>query len=506
MTNKRGWFGVTLYILLISLPYMIGWVLQGSQIWFSGLFLNPIDGYSYFAKMQQGAEGLWFFTLPFTAQPGDGVVLFEFYIFLGHLSRITHFSIPFIFHLARILCSVFLFYQLWQFILKFIKLDHISKKKIFFFVLFSSGMGWTALLFGYKSADFWVAEAYPFFSSLISPHFTFGMAIFLWLVNHIFERQTFLHRLVISVFSIFLCLAMPFASVILCMIIGIAWIAVPRWRNRIIFFQILYLVIPSAIFLGWQYLTTLFHPQLSIWNQQNVTVSPPLWDLLISFSPMMVLTLLSFRKGKEYLQQSGYQISFIWFVSCLALTVFPFSLQRRFLFSFSIPVTILALYELDTWVKNKKWARKIVNIFFALPLVTIVMLYMIMAFSIIQRSPYSYLTKGEMEAYSWIQKSTDAKSVILSDETHALKIPAITGHRVFYGHPFETVNAVEKQNQLNALLSCNGYTIQSAVDFLQEQDVDEVLLPMEIYRKAECLHELRKLNQNLDFVFLSTRE
>lgn len=505
MIKTRGLFWLILFILLISLPTFVGWIMQGSQLRFSGLILNPIDGYSYFAKMQQGAQGAWLFKLPFTAQPGIGVVLFEFYLFLGHISRIFHLSIPLVFHLARVFCSIFLFFQVLEFIKQYLNFKNLTTDQVLLFILFGSGMGWAALIVGYKSADFWVAEAYPFFSALISPHFTLGMAIFLWVLSHVFEQQSLVKRLVLFLFAILLCLAIPFASVILCIILALTWLVVPRWRNRIVLTQILTVAIPSILFLGWQYGATLHHPQLSIWNQQNVTLSPPLWDILIGFSPMLILAILSLRRGKEHRQQPGYQLLFIWFLGCLLLSVFPFSLQRRFLFSFSIPVTILGLYELDQWMA-KSWGVKLKNVLFALPLVTIGMLYIIMAFSIMQRSHYSYMTLAEVESYSWIRNSAMTDSVILSDEMHALKIPAITGHQVFYGHPFETVNAIEKQSQLEALLSCQGFTAQSVVEFLKKEQVNDVLIPREIYDITICLQELPVTRQNKEFIYLHVQD
>jgi hypothetical protein len=505
MTKTRGLFWLILFILLISLPMLFGWIMQGTQLRFSGLLLNPTDGYSYFAKMQQGAQGAWLFKLPFTAQPGTGVVLFEFYLFLGQFSRLFHLSIPAVFYLARIFCSIFLFLQIWAFIKKYLIFKNLSTEQVLLFILFGSGMGWAALIGGYKSADFWIAEAYPFFSALISPHFTLGLAILLWVLNHVFEQQSWFRRLELFLLAIVLCLAMPFASVILCIILSLAWLMIPLWRNRMVLTQILILAIPSMLFLGWQYGATLYHPQLSIWNQQNVTLSPPLWDILIGFSPMLILVILSLRKGKEYWQQAGYRLLFIWFLSCLLLSIFPFSLQRRFLFSFSIPVTSLGLYELDQWMA-KSWGARLKNVIFALPLVTISMLYMIMAFSILQRSHYAYMTLAEVEAYSWIQNTAAKDTVILSDDLHALKIPALTGHQVFYGHPFETVNAMEKKSQLEALLSCQEFTTQSAMEFLQEEQVNEVLIPKEIYEKAICLQELPVIRQNQEFIYLHVQD
>jgi hypothetical protein len=55
-----------------------------------------------------------------------------------------------------------------------------------------------------------------------------------------------------------------------------------------------------------------------------------------------------------------------------------------------------------------------------------------------------YLTNGEIQAYQWIENNTAPDSLILASPDSGLLIPGYTGRRVFYGHPFETVNAKDE--------------------------------------------------------------
>lgn len=71
-------------MLAVSLPYAWALAAGGDTHVFGGFLLNPIDGNSYLAKMMQGWSGAVTFTLPYTAEPGEGVILFVFYLFLGH--------------------------------------------------------------------------------------------------------------------------------------------------------------------------------------------------------------------------------------------------------------------------------------------------------------------------------------------------------------------------------------------------------------------------------------
>ena len=55
-------------LLWANLPYLIGYVSSTPANRFGGFFLYEQDGYSYLAKMRQGAQGAWDFHLPYTSE------------------------------------------------------------------------------------------------------------------------------------------------------------------------------------------------------------------------------------------------------------------------------------------------------------------------------------------------------------------------------------------------------------------------------------------------------
>ena len=70
-----------LLYLFVVLGFVLGPALYASQnapagYEFAGFTYNAIDGNSYLAKMRQGWEGEWKFTLPYTSDPGEGTYLF----------------------------------------------------------------------------------------------------------------------------------------------------------------------------------------------------------------------------------------------------------------------------------------------------------------------------------------------------------------------------------------------------------------------------------------------
>src|SRR5215831_9043186 len=83
---------------------------------FGGFLHNPIDGATYHAKMFQGWQGKWKYTSPYSPEPGSGAYLYVFYLFLGHVARISDFSITGVFHFSRALAIIVLLFCLYHFV------------------------------------------------------------------------------------------------------------------------------------------------------------------------------------------------------------------------------------------------------------------------------------------------------------------------------------------------------------------------------------------------------
>ena len=78
------------------------------------------------------------------------------------------------------------------------------------------------------------------------------------------------------------------------------------------------------------------------------------------------------------------------------------------------------------------------------------------AHAIQTRDPAVYLMPGEKEAFEWIQTSTPPNSIIAAAPKTGLLIPAYTGRRVIYGHPFETIQAEKEKTWVENLYQTGG--------------------------------------------------
>ncbi len=107
---ERSWvFKVSLVVMLLtSLPYLLGYAMQGEALRFSGFIFAVEDGNSYIAKMLSGAHGSWLFRTPYTSMQQGGVLMFAPYILLGKLASSPgmHDQLVGLFHLFRILSGV----------------------------------------------------------------------------------------------------------------------------------------------------------------------------------------------------------------------------------------------------------------------------------------------------------------------------------------------------------------------------------------------------------------
>ena len=465
----------SILLIIISLPYLVAPKLAGIGNEFGGFLINPLDGNTYLAKMYEGYQGEWLFTLPFTANHTQGAFLFEFYIFLGHIARWLHLPLWTVFHLARILSTILFLIALTEFLEKVIDLKGKQFALCTALICFGSGLGWIFILFGQVTSDFWVAEAYPFLSSFSNPHFILGMALLLAILTRT-EIRGGKNLAVLWILGISLGIIMPFAAVIA----GIIVVARELWRwfeehkfNPLI---------PVVLALGagtvvlFQYWQTLQDPLLVGWNAQNITSTVPLWDLLVSFSPIIFLAmyyLFFLVKNKSINSQDRLPI--IWAIVLLVLIFIPFSLQRRFIFGLYIPLSILAIRGLFSISCNKP---KIINYFSLMILVVSFLtniIFITSNLSIVQSQNSMFiLSQDESSALRWLRENTENSDILISSPSLSNFIPGRTGRKVVYGHPFETVDAQVREDEVNNFYA-NFFSMEEQRKYLIDQSIDWVI-------------------------------
>jgi hypothetical protein len=429
-------------LVLTMLPYLIAARMGGPGYVFSGFLLNPLDGFSYLAKMYQGWSGSWTFRLPFSADPGQGSYLFLFYLFLGHVARWVHLPLIWTFHLARTLSITALVFALAYFFQRLLP-DGRQAWLAFTLAALGSGLGWLAVFLGGFTSDFWVAEAYPFLSAYANPHFPLAIALLLWLLTVPVLPINWFKALAIIMASLLLGVILPFGVVVACAIL--AGVTIWEWidQHRLSWYKLALVIAGGAAPLVYDLVIVRLSPQLAAWNSQNLTPAPPLWDLLVSLSPLLFLAIPGAYfavKRRDF----GSRLMIIWAVLGLALVYAPFNLQRRFMLALYIPLAGLSTVAIFTWAGNT--ARRYRITVAALFLLVVPTNLVIIASGIgaaMSHEEHVYLSRGEDAALSWLRANTPQDALVLASPESGALIPAYTGRRVLYGHPFETMDAAE---------------------------------------------------------------
>jgi hypothetical protein len=465
---ERQWLiGVSLIVLgLASLPYLVGALAAGPDRIFTGLQVNPLDGVSYLAKMRLGYNGEWLFRLLFTPEPGQGVFLFTYFIALGQLARIFSLPLIVVFHLARLLGGFALLWMIYQLIARVTDTAHFAnaidlRRRAWWIVAMSSGVGWLAALLGHGAAsDLTIPESNTFYSLIANAHFALAAAIMIAMVILVLEMRSFsIGRIaLLTGLSLGLAIIQPFAPIAVYTILGVTLLVI-WWRNsrvhpersvaqsrdasafpRYAFTATFIAGLITAPWLLYLYAATQADAVLQAWSAQNLTPSPPPLDYLLGYGLLWIFAFFGLRQAWQ--RKTDWDVLLlVWILVTLPLLYAPFPLQRRLSLGLHVPIGIMAAIGLTEIVRSK-WPRRVV---IGITLLTSFFIELALFGGAAAHDARIYLSVNEAQALSWLQQNAPTTAVVLASPELGGFIPAFSGQRVVYGHPFETVDAKRRE-------------------------------------------------------------
>jgi hypothetical protein len=476
-------------VALTCLPYMYAWWSEGPDLRFAGLLVNPLDGNSYLAKMRQGADGSWLFRLPYTAEEQEGAFIFTFYLGLGHLARLLDLPLPLIYHGARIACGFILLMAAAAFIARLLS-DPQERRAAFWLVAVSSGVGWLGVLVGLFPIDLWVPEAITLYSILANPHFPLAMALMMTIFLGVYgrpgpvegdgpsnrpagrtRRALILPLVVTCLAGLALALIQPFALLTVGSVL-LAYLAAQLAMHRLTAREAAaavtmgVLVTPVIVY---DYYVSQANPALAAWSAQNLTPSPPLWDLVMGYGLVLLLASLGAYRAWQR-RTSGDLLLLSWTGATLLLLYVPFGLQRRLITGLHLPLAILAAVGLCRVILPRLApagrGRALVAAVAVTALSNVLVVLALLA-GAASHDLRLYLTRDEVAGLTWLQENANANDVTLASPRTGMFIPVRGGGRVFYGHPFETIDAARKKALAEAFFA--GQIQGTAWDELQKR-------------------------------------
>ena len=304
------WVAVAL-LGVTSLPYLLAYQRSGDAWQFSGFVLGVDDGNSYIAKMLRGAEGDWLFRSPYSAEKQDGFLAFLPYLLLGKLTSQPgqHEQLVALFHLYRWVGGVALAFAVYFFASLFLE-QRKQRQLAVLLALAGGGLGWLAMLglgglWGERvPLEFYSPESFGFLSLYSLPHLEVSRALLLaGLVAFLRPARDWLGwalpGLLWLALGFFQPLTIASGWAVLGMFLlvrGAACLAQMRkgdpgchveWRR-----DLLRATVTGAISLPWvvyNFAAFQIDPYLRGWSQQNIILSPPVWDYLLAYAVMLAL-------------------------------------------------------------------------------------------------------------------------------------------------------------------------------------------------------------------------
>jgi len=461
---------------LTCLPYLVAWRLAPDGTHYTGLLVNQLDGESYYAKMQEGRRGDWFFHLPFTPEPHEGAFVYTFYLALGHLSAWLNSSVPVTYHLARAAAGIFLLLVGYHFIARCF--DQVRTRRAAFLLLaFSAGLGWLLAPLGLVTADLWVAEGFTFLSILVNPHFPLAVGLMMLIFIQVLDRraspdsagmagQAAAGRPVsagrrawgrtavgCAALSLLLTLVHPLAVPIVLAVLAVYLVAL-AWQNRSLPWDEILLVgvaglaaAPVMVYVFYVYRT---NDAIAAWAAQNLTLSLPPWDYALGYGLILILAIAgipsAFRRRRPV-----DLLLLSWIGAAIVLLYLPFALQRRFITGLQVPLALLAAMGLERalWPRVRAKHRTLVTgLIVGLSALTTAFVPLIAVAGVAQGKPPLVMSSGQAAAWSWLKANTSWTDTVLAPVDSGEFIPAWAGNRVVYGHPFETIDAEAKEAEV----------------------------------------------------------
>jgi len=454
--------------LLTLIPYIFAYAQVQPEGVFSGFLLNPIDGFSYLAKMRQGLEGNWLFVLPYTAEPGEGAFIFVYFLFLGQLAYWTGIQTIHVYHIARVVSAALMFIAAFK-LLSYLIHSKRLRWGAFSIILLGAGFGWLGIPFDILASDLWIVESIPFQTAYANAHFPLATALFLGLIvlivsdrNAVWMRMigTFLFSTLLAAvqpFSIFALFVFLFLWIVWETWIEVSKTKVFKWKSELGEKWLIYIVmVASAMpWLIYDFWLTIAHSQIAAWNIQNKTPSPPLIEFILGFGAPLMLAIVGVIKG-NFKEKKTDRLLLVWFVVQSLMIYAPFGLQRRVSLGLYFALVPVALLTLERIIRNPKLIRFAIMVLLILSIPSNLIIVGSGLFGVGMKDPAVVLGADENEAYQWLSLNSKSSSLILAGPIAGNRIPAFTNLKVIYGHPFETINAEKQKTFVETAYSSNA--------------------------------------------------
>ncbi len=507
--SRREWLlalGVALATAVFGLiPYWLGNLLAADGLVYMQLIMNPEDAQTYWAKMLQGFNGAWLYTIPFTPEPHAAAGVGVFYVWLGQLARGLGVSLTAVWHGSRFVAGILLFLTTFRFVAAFLP-DRRSRWTAYLLALYGSGLGWLLFVLGQNywlgafPVDFKQPGAHLFFTALAFPHISLGTAVILLnvlVLNKMRDRELDAkaqrHQeknppqsaksaakkvwglaILAGLANVLLGVAYPFLIYIVAGTAVLTYAMLVFQQRQILWrtgWQIATIfLIPAPLYL--YYLTVWQRNEVfRLWDAQAGTPAAPWPHYLVAFGPLLLLAGLFWWKRPKNRPQ--FAILWLWVFTAALLLYSPLNPQRRFIQGVHVPLAVLATagfvqVVLPRCQNGRLWQKIITHPRYeTAKLRRFVLMLFLLGMSLsnfylwldvtriaaLTQPDLFFRPAAEMEAVEWLRENLPGTAVTLGSYQTGNIVAAQAGQRVMLGHWAETVDFAGKETAVNQFFS-----------------------------------------------------
>lgn len=475
-----------LALFLSSLPTLVAAISTPTNFSFAGFYFlhDPWDINVYFSAMRSGREGEFLYQNAYDANPHPKAPIYLLYIFLGHVSQMTHLSIPFIYHLSSVFFGFVFLSTLYLFLSLAFK-EKIFRLLSFSLITFGGGLG--PLHFSFVESNI--------FHTLHLPNFLITQLTFILLLAFSVaagKKHSWHFSLAAFLAGLILIFSHPYMFVVASAVI-VVWVIYEYFKYRRLFYLALpHIVILSSTALPFMYFSLFTNPMIVGWQSNASFQTPPPHQLLLAYFPLVILIPFGiFAVAKRRGAFSPLLVS--WFFIQLIFFYLPIYFQRFMMRGYFIPLVILSILGLRMVTGKIPNAHKFfIYIFLAIvvSLPTFVSTGFLLT-NISTQNPWLYQPKEVLETFDWMDKHLEGKSVILAEEVTSNFIPTQTDLKVYAGHGAHTPSFKEKQKNVRKFFRREFDSFERSI-FLKEKGIDYVFLGPEEKEKGNS--ELNNFN------------
>jgi len=490
--GERRWVlaFATLVMLVITLPYLLGYFAEGQAYRFTGFVFGVEDGNSYIAKMLNGSTGDWLFRTPYTAYPQAGLFMYIPYLLLGKLAAPPglHEQLVSLYHLFRFFAGMLAILASYDFLAYFIREIRLRRFGVVLACL-GGGLGWLLVLLGRQiwleslPLDFYSPEAFGFLGLYGLPHIALARALLLWallvylrLVESGFDQPSELpgkrngllrHAGQLCLLWLLAGLFQPLTLVLIGVIIAwhqlglLVWQLISQQRGQAVdrgFWRrllgwLLAAAILPALFTAYYLGVSFFDPFARLWTAQNVIRSPNILHYLLAYGLLVPFAWLGGRRLLRIDFRTGW-LPVGWVLIFPLLAYAPLDLQRRLTEGVWLAWCVLALAALEqpvgkpAGVAHRSLDIRLTPLWLAFPSTLFLLLGGLLA--VWYPAQPVFRATAQVQVFDYLERNAASGTAVLGAFDTSNALPAWAPVRVLVGHGPESIHKSELEPQIAA--------------------------------------------------------